>query len=223
MKKLFKLMTIALVGSLVFTSCKDNDLDLETGKEANLKAEKKLDSLFSAEKIKIEKYVTDNFTNAIEDTVSVSYQYLGKKIKRGLWYEILSAPTDDSFEYTGKFVSSYYGSYFTANLPKVKLKYTAKLLDGTVVQQESEGSLFDLSTMSATTYNNVWEMSFVPYSIKYNGNTQITNGLTAKGLKKGSKIRVISPSYWAFYNKSTDKIPAYSPLVYEFEILSIEY
>ena len=154
--------------------------------------------------------------------MTVSVHYLWKKNKRGLWYQVLETPTDNAYEYKGQLVNSYYGYYFAPILPKVKLKYTAKLLDGTIVQKDLEGSTYDLATTSNTIFNSAWQISFVPYIIKHNGENKVVNGLTTQGLKKGSKIKVITPSYWAFEKKKVGEIPANSPLVYEFEVLEIQ-
>ena len=224
MKKLLNLLLITAVSTLAFTSCKDSNTNFQDDTEAYLKAEKALDSLFAAQALKIEEFVKvdGNFTNPVQDTVTVSFQYLGKKIKRGLWYQVLETPTDNAYEYKGQLVNSYYGYYFAPILPKVKLKYTAKLLDGTIVQKDLEGSTYDLATTSNTIFNSAWQISFVPYIIKHNGENKVVNGLTAQGLKKGSKIKVITPSYWAFGDKKVGEIPANSPLVYEFEVLEIQ-
>lgn len=221
MKKLFNLLFIAVLSTLTITSCKDNTTDIQDNTDAYIKAEKALDSLFTEQGKMIKAYVGNNLANAKEDTVTVGFQYLNKKIKRGLWYEIINEPSDDLYEYKGQFVNTYYGYSFEPILPKVKLIYTAKLLDGAIVQKDLEGSLYDLNTTPNTIFNTAWKISFIPYLIKYNGKDEVFGGLTAKGLKKGSKIKVITPSYWAFGDKKVGDIPANSPLVYEFTVLEI--
>lgn len=224
MKNLFSLLAVAAVMATTFTSCnKDDDYDYAKELEKAKKAEEKLDSLFSAQHLLIQDYVETNFTNPIEDTVTYRFNYIDKKIKRGIFYQIDSEPTDNSYEYKGQIVNSMYGSYFAPILPKVKLKYSAKLLNGTVVGEDATGSDFDLSTMANTIFNNAWQIAFVPYSIQYNGETRVFGGLTSQGLKKGSKIKMITPSPWAFHERAIGTtIPANSILIYEFEVISIQ-
>jgi len=228
MKKLLNLLCVALLGTVTLASCNNNNDNFQNDADAALRADKALDSLFSAEALKIKAYVnaSADFKDAIEDTVTVRFQYLQKTIKRGLWYKVTSPATSDTYEYKGQIVNYMGYPYFVPTLPKVKLKYTAKLLDGTIVQKDPEGSTYDLNTMSQannpTVYNNAWRYSFLPYLIKYNGKDEIVGGLTAKGLKKGNKFKVVTPSYWAFGGRKVGDIPANSPLVYEFEVLEIE-
>lgn len=224
MKNLFSILSAVALLATSFTACnKSDDFDPQKQLEEFKKEETRTDSIFSAQKLLIEEYKNTNFTAPIEDTVTYRFNYIDKKIKRGIWYEIISQPTDNSYEYKGQLVNDVYGSYFAPILPKVKLKYTAKLLNGTVVGQETTGSDFDFKTMSNNIYNRAWEIAFVPYSIQYNGEKRIFGGLTANGLKKGSKIKMITPSPWAFHNRAIGTtIPANSPLVYEFEVLEIQ-
>lgn len=224
MKNVLGLFAAVALMATTFTACnKSDDFDYEGQLEAAKKEERKIDSIFSSQKLLIEDYIESNFSNPIEDTVTYQYQYIDKKIKRGIFYQIDSEPTDNSYQYKGQIINSAYGSYFAPILPKVKLKYSAKLLNGTVVGQETTGSDFDFNTMSENIYNSAWQIAFVPYSIQYNGETRVLKGLTQNGLKKGSKIKMITPSPWAFHTKAIGTtIPANSPLVYEFEVLEIQ-
>lgn len=224
MKNLLGLFAAVAIMATTFTACnKNDDYDYAAEIEAAKKEEQKLDSLFAAQKLIIEDYVEENFTNPIQDTVTYRFAYIDKKITRGIYYQIDAEPIDNSYEYKGQMVNSMYGAYFAPILPKVKLKYSAKLLNGTVVGQETTGSDFDLSTMNNTIFNNAWQIAFLPYSIQYNGETKVFNGLTRNGLKKGSKIKMITPSPWAFHDKAVGTtIPANSILIYEFEILEIQ-
>ncbi|TJZ61147.1 hypothetical protein FAZ15_08040 [Sphingobacterium olei] len=214
MKKLLNPLFALAIVATTFVACNNDDYDYEAEREKIRQQEQELDNIFSAEAVKIKEYALANFDTPQEDTLKYRYQVLDKTIKRGLWYEIVSEPTDDSYEY--KLNSSRQVIY-----PKVKLKYTAKLLDGTVVESDLTGSDYDFNQTSKI-INSAWAISFIPYSIKLNGDPIIQAGLTKDGLKKGSIIRVISPSPWAYGATKTDKIPANSPLVYEFEVLSIQ-
>ncbi|MFD2553744.1 FKBP-type peptidyl-prolyl cis-trans isomerase [Sphingobacterium tabacisoli] len=220
MKNLFKTVLFAAVGAAVFVSCNSkNEYDIEGERQRILEQEKLIDAQLSKERIEIENYVSNHFTNAIEDTTKYPFQVLDKKnVKRGIWFEVISEPTDDSYEY--KLNSNQTNVVF----PTWKLKYKVNLLNNeTPVQSDLEGSEYNLATGSnSNLFTNAWIISLFPAKYKINGNDINYVGLTAKGQKKGSKIRVIVPSIYAYGSKSQEKIPANSPLVYEFEVLSIQ-
>ena len=214
MKNLLKPLFAFAIVATTFIACNNDDYDYEGEREKIRQQEQELDNIFSAEAVKIKEYALANFLEPQEDTLKYRYQVLDKTIKRGLWYDIETEPSEeDDKAYEYKLNSA------GVTFPRVKLKYTAKLLDGTVV--ESDEGDYDLSQTSRI-INTAWKISFIPYSIKLNGDPMIIGGLTKNGLKKGSIIRVISPSPWAYGATKTDKIPANSPLVYEFEVLSIQ-
>ncbi|GGH05912.1 hypothetical protein FAZ19_04495 [Sphingobacterium alkalisoli] len=216
MKNLLKPLFAFAIVATTFTSCMEKD---DTDYDAiYLREEQIIDSIFSAQKLVIEDYVDMHFDNAKEDTIKLTYRYLNKSIKRGIWFEVLSEPTDDTYEYKVNPNSTQGAPIY----PKWKLKYKASLLNGTVVQEDSEGTEYSFNTNNPNVYNNAWFISFIPYSLKYSGKDFIYEGLTKNGLKKGSKFRMVTPSYFAFASTAKDKIPANSPLVYEFEVLEIE-
>lgn len=216
MKTLFKLLFAFAITTTAFTSCMDKD---DTDYEGlQRKEESRVDSLLAAQKTEIEAYAHTEFTNPIQDTVNINLPLLNKKVKRGIWYEVVSAPTDDTYEY--KIINS--GTGLNLVYPKLKLKYKASLLNGTVVKSDDTGGNYDLGVNSPNVFNNVWFYSFFPYSIQWNGEDRIVGGLTRDGLKKGSIFRVVSPSYWAFDDRTVGDIGANSPLVYEFEVIEIQ-
>lgn len=217
MKNLFSTLSVAALMAFTFTSCNESiDVDYE---QQILEQEKAIDSLLTLERTKIEDYVDANFSNPKEDTVRVKYSLLEKgSVKRGIWYEILSEPTDNTYEY--KAVNT---QQLTA--PTFKAKYTAKLLNGTVVQSDLDGSQYSFTSNSNNVFNNAWYFAFFPYAVKFNGVDVKINGLgglTKDGLKKGSKIRLVTPSLWAFGGNTINNIPPNSPLVYEIEVLEIQ-
>ena len=224
MKKFINLLFIAFLGTIVITSCnKTDDYDYDAEVEKAKQAELKIDSLLTDQVTKIREYKNSNLPDALEDTVVFMYNYIDKKPKRGIWYKLDTQNSENTFEYTGQYRSDAYGrQYFAVNLPKVRLKYAVKSLEG-VVYKTDDGSNYDLNTISNTIFNNAWYFSFVPYSIQYNGQPHYSRGLTANGLKKGNKITVVTPSIWAFGSNKVGEIPADTPLVYEFEVLDISY
>jgi len=134
-------------------------------------------------------------------------------------YRVVSdAAADNTYEY------SFNSSKFLV-LPMVKLKYKASLLNGTEVQSDGKGSDYSFSVLMngpSNVFNQAWYCSFFPYSIRFNGEDELVRGLTKDGLRKGSELHVVVPSCWAFDQRPLDKIPANSPLVYEFEVVEIQ-
>ncbi|WP_164109314.1 MULTISPECIES: FKBP-type peptidyl-prolyl cis-trans isomerase [Sphingobacterium] len=227
MKNLFKTVLFAAVGTVMFASCNSKD-DYDYDAD-NLKQEKAIDSIFTKDRAIIENYIDETFQ---EDSLKITYNYLGKTIKRGLWYKVITAVSDENEQaYKYQINTSGYGLPVVA--PKVTLKYTARLLDGTTLENgtlvENEGGgEYDFSTNASKVINTAWYLSFFPYNIRVNEqDTRVIGGLTKNGLKKGSRIIVVTPSYWAYgargNGQTGDKaIPANSPLVYDFEVLSIQ-
>jgi len=221
MKTLFKPLLVLAFAAVAFSSCmKDDSAEREAEQRQQ---EEAIAASLAADEIKIEEYLLDNPSEAPggwqEDETEYPLALIGKTPKRGFWFEILAEPTEeDDEDYTYE-LSSSGGMVW----PKVKINYTAWLLDGTEVQSEENGD-FDFATFrsNSSVYNDVWFAAFFPESIRYNSQDYPIGGLTAKGLKKGSKIRVVSPSIWAYGANKVGDIPANSPLVYEFEVLSIQ-
>lgn len=223
MKTLFKTVMFAAVGAVLFASCNDSSDNYDYEAEY-LKQEKAIDSIFQKDAKIIANFVDDTFQ---EDSLKITYNYLDKTIKRGFWYKVITQPTEENDNaYKYQVNSTGYGLPIIA--PKVNIKYTARLLDGptvlegTIVENEPGGD-YDFASNTSKVINWAWVYSFSPYSIRINEtNTTKIGGLTKNGLKVGSKIIVVSPSYWAYGSTKSDKIPANSPLVYEFEVLSIK-
>lgn len=213
MNKIFKTALIIALGSFALSSCKEsNEYDYEA---EYLKSEQKTDSLLSAQKVKIEAYKNEFLPNAIEDTLTNTFTYLNKKVKRGIWYHISAEATDNSYTYGLDAAGSRLLS------PKLKLKYTVSLLNSTTpVESDLIGTDYNLGVQDSK-ITPIWLLSFFPYSVQFNGNPIILGGLTKNGLKKGNKITVITPSLYAYGANTKTNIPANSPLVYTFEVLEI--
>lgn len=229
MKTLFKPLLVLAVTAIAFTSCmKSND---DTDYEAEyLKQEKALDSLFTAERTTIQSYLDGNDEYEWEeDTVTISLPRLGKTIKRGIWYTVLAEPTseDDLYEYKAQNVG--YGQYQIVAPSNVKLKYSVYSLTSTTPLKEDAGGS-DYNFASTNTHlTSAWFIGFSPYTVKFNGENVdlgLFAGLTEKGLHKGSKIRILAPSYWSVNpytnQKTASYLPSNAPVIYEFEVLEIE-
>lgn len=150
---------------------------------------------YEIEKPIIKEYVNNHYPNATEDENS------------GIWYEILEEGEPGSYEY--KVVNNQ------IEAPTVTVKYTGKLLDGTQFDenQDEDGAEMPLSRVI-----QAWQIAFLPQEI----DGAEVNGLTVDGLQVGAKIRIITPSIWAYRNQAQAKIPANSPLEFEIEVLNIE-
>ncbi|WP_164109316.1 MULTISPECIES: FKBP-type peptidyl-prolyl cis-trans isomerase [Sphingobacterium] len=134
----------------------------------------------------------------------------------GIWFEVINPGEEGSYEY--KVIDTVYNGYNTKMVrpADITVRYTGKLI--------SNETVFDSNTSEAgmsgktTDYISAWYYAFMPKSI---GEHKI-GGLTLKGLQKGSKIRIITPSYFAYGNSSVGTIPANSPLYFEIEVVSIK-
>ncbi|WP_257657388.1 FKBP-type peptidyl-prolyl cis-trans isomerase [Parapedobacter lycopersici] len=154
---------------------------------------------FELEKPLLEKYATENFDNPqLNETL-------------GIWYEVLEEGDPDSYEY--KIIQNAQNPnepYVEA--PEVLVKYTLKLLDNTVVEEKSAGVEMSLGR---TIY--AWQYAFLPRQIE----GRSLSGLTENGLKKGSRIRIATPSRWAYRNGGSNGIAPNTPLVFDIEVLDI--
>ncbi len=142
----------------------------------------------------------------------------------GIWYKIIEngvPPVDSSF-YNYKLNSSGF-----VEAPIVTVKYEGKLV--------SNGFVFDENDKAEGMKNSLggfidgWKIAFLPKTVKdeagkeYKMETLIgLPGLTASGLQKGSKIRVVLPSPYGYQNREQQGIPANSPLDFTIEVLKIE-
>lgn len=219
MKNLFKPLFALAFMAVTLTSCMSNDNNNDSQIEEMKKNQTRVDELLTKQKSEIEKYANEVFATPVEDKVEIDLEYINKKVKRGIWYYVEAPGEADSYKY------SVNSSGTALVYPKLKLKYTAKLLDGTVVQEDVTGGDYNLGISQSNVFNNAWYYSFFPHTIKFNNQDIKVLGLTEKGLQKGSIFHMVTPSVWAFdaqtvtHNGKT--IPANSPLVYRFEVLSI--
>lgn len=230
MKTLFRPLIVLLCATVAFSSCmKDNSAENEAREREQ---EEAINASLSADRLKIEEYLMNNPSETDEgwqeDEMEQPLQLIGKSPKRGFWFEVLEVPTeedDEAYEY-----ELAPGGQGVVN-PTVRVNYRVFLLDDDEEAepvQSGENERFDFATFRSTSnlYTTAWEAAFFPKSYSINGEKIEYGGLTEKGLKKGSHIRVVAPSLWAYGTKEVEgdggTIPANSPLVYEFEILEIE-
>lgn len=221
MKNLFGIFTIAALMGLTFTSCNDNDYDYGDQIEQIRQQEVKIDSILTKEKGIIKSYVEQNYPNAQADTAKYPFQVLDKTTERGIYYQVLSEPTDDTFEY------KLDASQTRVLYPTWKLKYSVRTLNGDKpFFEDTEGTNYNLTGQNAQKiFTQAWMIALFPAKYKVNGQDINFVGLLKNGAKKGSKIRLIVPSDFAYGTQglSEKNVSANTPLVYEFEVLEVNY
>lgn len=226
MKTLFNPLIVLAVTAIAFSSCmKDDNTDYEAQQREE---EEALVASLATDRTKIDTYLLANPPEGSgvwqEDETEYPLTYI-ESPKRGIWYAILSEPTEDDDEAYEYELNSQGGIV----APKVRVNYSVSLLNDDEPIQSKTNASIDFATFGQTSpnvFNQIWIWSFIPKTMQYNTNDVEVGGLTARGLKKGSKILVVTPSAWAFGGQAieveSETIPANSPLVYEFEVLSIE-
>ncbi len=148
------------------------------------------------EKETVKKFVAQEYPDAIEDTT-------------GIWYELLERADSATFQY--KFNQNGSRIYPTATV-----NYKLSLLNGTEVDsdQSTAGLPFRISPEQII---SAWQIAFFPRRVE----NQTHFGLTTRGLQPGDKIRIITPSFYAYRNRNTPEIPPNSPLIFEIKVLKI--
>lgn len=131
----------------------------------------------------------------------------------GIWYAIIDS---------GKVAVDYLdtisapGEVRLKNM-QVKVKYTGRLLDSTVfdenVNADSIPYIALLPSETGQGQIQAWQLAFYPKSV---------GGLLDGGLKKGAKIRIITPSVFGYQNQTYGLVKENSPLDYEIQVLDIK-
>ncbi|WP_140937388.1 FKBP-type peptidyl-prolyl cis-trans isomerase [Sphingobacterium lumbrici] len=211
MKNLFKILFAFAIAATTFTSCiKDNDFDMDKLKEEQRikdSVEKaRVDNIIETQAPILAAYVAENFPEAtLIDSL-------------GIWYNISEWGEENSYTYS-------FGSNGYLAAPTVTVKYTGKLLNGTVFDETEDDKT---ATFSLAQVIPVWKIAFFPKSIKLNGIEYNIGGLTPFGLQKGARIRFVSSSPWAYDNvEKKDQqgqvtIPENSPLDFTIEVIDIK-
>ncbi|PUV23620.1 FKBP-type peptidyl-prolyl cis-trans isomerase [Sphingobacterium athyrii] len=214
MKKLLSTLFFGLtLASIFFASCNKDNFDYAAWEREQLEKQRIQDSINNKRVEEqfpiIKKYVADNQLQNV--------QYIDSL---GLAYQLLATGDEASYSYS-------FNSNGAIIAPDATVKYIGKLVpSGTIFQQTEEGKTATLNLSQVIT---AWQIAFLPKSISYNGKDIPTGGLTSKGLKKGSKIRIITPSPWAYgdtgkqgSSSSDVSIPAKSPLDFTIEVVDIK-
>ena len=207
---------------MIFTSCnKGNDIDIDAWNKEQLERQRIQDSI-NKKRVEeqyptIKKYVADN---ALQNV-----QYIDSL---GMAYQILAAGDESSYTY-----SFYNNGQIIA--PNVTVEYIGKYVQ-TGDKYKPEGTLIDKTeTGKPTTVNlasegvvKAWHIAFLPQKIKFGEKEIPVGGITTTGLKKGSKIRIITPSPWGYQDNdrkipsSGNTIPGKSILDYTIDVKDIK-
>lgn len=214
MKKIFQAVCFLALVTFAFSSCKSNDFDFEKAKEEQRIKDSielaRIEKIIAQQAPELEAFARQHFTNPVFDDST------------GMWFEILAPGDDNSYSYT---VNNY-----GIVAPTVTVAYKGTLLDGKVFDETGLNEKGEEVTREFNLGETIkaWHWAFLPKSFKVNGQEINTLGITAKGLKKGSKTRFVTPSPWAYDTSSRkDKdgvviIPANSPLYFEIDVKAIK-
>ncbi len=214
MNKIFQGFCFIALVAIAFTSCKSNDFDFEKANEEQRIKDSielaRIDKVIAEQAPELEAFAKAKFDNPVFDDST------------GIWFDLVLPGDDNSYNYTV--------NNFGIVAPAISVVYKGTLLndkvfDKTELNEQGQDIPRDFNLAEVV---KAWQWAFLPKSFKANGQEVKTVGITAKGLKKGSKIRFVTPSPWA-YDKASRKdkdgvesIPANSPLYFEIEVKSIK-
>lgn len=150
------------------------------------------------DKATIREYVVKRYPNAVEHEPT------------GIWYELLEEGEPGSYIYKINQQTNYF------IFPMVTMRYQVRLLDSDEVVQEEMGQ----EGVEIRLANDVEEALLRAFFPKKIGGADF--GLLDDGLQIGAKIRIFTPSYFAYGNQSKSGIPANSPLFFYIEVLDIK-
>lgn len=201
MKKL-NFLFVALVIGLGFTSCmKDNDFEPYDPQK-----------YFDLEAPILKAYV--DTAEGLGDLATLD--------ETGIWYVIEEAGLQDTED------PDFYEYNFNSNgqleMPEVTVNYIGRLVPNGTVFNDFEDQTFSLASLLGG-----WQVAFFPENMKDRDGDVVVDqngdprkiGITALGLQKGSKIRIVMPSPYGYQSQSREGIPANSPLDFYIEVLEV--
>lgn len=183
--KFLKFFSLFLA-TVTLSSCFNNDLDYD------------MQAQYEIEKPLIQQYVQENLPGATLDTAT------------GIWYQILDIGDEED-----TYVYKTLGAGGEIESPIIQVKYTLRLLNGTVVDKVDTEQGF---TSNLAGLIQAWHIAFLPKKI---GELN-TGGFTENGLQKNSRIRFVTPSMWGYQNRSFGNVPENSPLDFTIEVLDVK-
>ncbi|MGJ1324292.1 FKBP-type peptidyl-prolyl cis-trans isomerase [Sphingobacterium faecium] len=208
MKNFTKTLFAMLAIIIAFASCSKSDDFSKLVEEQRIKdsiENARIENLKKEQAPQLKSFAIKNFTNPKLDTAT------------GIWYDLIAEGDDASYAYQ---ISS--GGYLL--YPTAVVNYKVNLLNGsdkgTLVDESKEGSPATF-TINKERVILFWQFAFFPKKLSFQGKEVNIGGLTVKGLKKGSKIKAVAPSPFAYDQNSNEKVPKNSPLYSEIEVVSI--
>lgn len=204
MKQLLRLGSVVLATVVGFSSCmKDGDYFDPTEQ-------------YQIEKPIIEEYVksTDGLEDAKLDT------------NTGIWYKVIKKGERVEGQENPYEIQEYKGR--EAIVAAAVVKYEGRLVsDGTVFEKttKTEGDSIALQLDLYSGDRNfilAWMVAFFPKTLEIDGKDNDFGIIFEDGLNTGDEIRIVTPSGYAYGNRSQGKIPANSPLDFKIEVLSAE-
>jgi len=193
MRKIYPVLWV-LFFAFILTSCNKDDVEVYD-KQAALEREAPV----------LSSYITEQ---GLSDS-AVLHQ------ESGIWY-VLEKAGEGDFNYLDS-TSAEKAQLVNA---RILVKYSGKLLDGTVFEEKATIDSADLNNQYFQLGNMIqaWGFTFYPEKI---GQYEV-GGILPEGLQKGAKIRIITPSVWAYGYMAKGLIPANSPLDFEIEVIDIK-
>lgn len=151
-------------------------------------------------------------------------QYKDIQGKR-VWFEVVVPGNPTSYQYKVSESSSNPGQQLLIPAEAI-VSYEGRLVNNNTVFESKEDQKFIISLNSIIP---AWQLAFFPEEFRYDEDGELLDepiefgGLTDEGLKVGSVIRIVTPSYWAYQNVSQgSSIPANSPLFFEITVSEIK-
>ena len=191
---------------MIFASCNKDNIDYDAIEEQQRLEMIRIDSTRKAQAPLLEQYAKTNFQNPV------------KSDSTGIWYEVLAAGQPDSYDYKNGY-------------PSISVNYTGSLTDQnkTVFSKSKDGTPANFSNLLLAIRQNFglcWYYAFIPQTLNQDGRDVKLGGLLPKGLQKGTKIRFVTSSIFAYDNqeyKGTENVtvPKNSPVVYTIEVTDI--
>ncbi|MGB3066065.1 FKBP-type peptidyl-prolyl cis-trans isomerase [Sphingobacterium thalpophilum] len=219
MKNITKFLMAFLCLGIIFSACNKDNFDWDAYYKEQAEKQRIQDSI-NKKRVEeqyptIKKYVADNQLQNV--------QYIDSL---GMAYQILATGDESSYTYS-------FNSNRQIVAPNVTVEYIGKYVQ-TGSQYKPEGTVFEKTEEGKTETKNlasrpvVWHRAFLPQKIKYGQQEIAVGGITTTGMKKGSKIRIITPSPWG-YGDSDQKaestgntIPGKSILDYTIDVKDIK-
>jgi|SRR5690606_13221185 len=219
MKNITKFLMAFLCLGIIFSACNKDNFDWDAYYKEQAEKQRIQDSI-NKKRVEeqyptIKKYVADNQLQNV--------QYIDSL---GMAYQILATGDESSYTYS-------FNSNGQIVAPNVTVEYIGKYVQ-TGSQYKPEGTVFEKTEEGKTETKNlasrpvVWHRAFLPQKIKYGQQEIAVGGITTTGMKKGSKIRIITPSPWG-YGDSDQKaestgntIPGKSILDYTIDVKDIK-